>query len=154
MIGDLKNYSLTRLSSQRRARVRKSLARNDLQLLDDPTILLEQGCRINREAGLRTRQPFDATAALFRTRITRRWDAGPGFVVAGARDDRLAGYLTAHVIGDRAYLEDVYIGNEGLRWQVGMGPTSDSLRPLGTQDPKISTWGPGTLNSALLKPSR
>jgi hypothetical protein len=156
MIGDLGSYDLSRISSSRRAGVRKSLRSSDFTFPEAPDVLLAQGFSVVSAAVKRTCQRAEHDLSTYRASVTERWSQGEGLVLTATRNALLGGYVTGHVIGRRAYLEDVYLNDAGRAWQAGTGLYWHILmaaRALGAEEMFVGHWIPDQPALAAFKQS-
>lgn len=156
VIPDVQSYDRSRLSTGRRKTLRSVRHRWAAEILDDPSVLLEQGFDVIANGAARTGQILDASADAFRRRIRREWEHGPGVTVTVSQSGRLGGFVSAHAIGTRGYFDTVAIHD----WALPDGPgtllywkTIEALRELGVQEIVTGWWTPELPSLAAFKRS-
>jgi hypothetical protein len=115
------DFDETRLSPQRRSRLRRSRREAAIVPLPDPRLLREQGHALYVSQLARTRHRRIPTAAEYLASLERVLVAGRPLVLVAMVGDRLAGYLHGTAVDGVAYVGDVVVGTAFLPLQVGTG---------------------------------
>jgi hypothetical protein len=109
------SYCATRLSADRRQKLRKGLSELDIVALQAPDILLEQGYGVALEAVALSPAMKLVEPAAFRRWVQSYFAPKRGLIVAGLKQGRLLGFCTNLAIDGAAYQEMLYVGAEGRR---------------------------------------
>lgn len=121
LLTDVAGYTLDRFQAKRRFHIRKAQKLAKFQVLDDPTLLREQGYDVYRSARLRI-----GSSVLSRDAYDTRLDhpcLGPKgrHTLVGVVDGKLAAYLTAFAVTKTAYIENLYLASEFMKTSIGSG---------------------------------
>jgi hypothetical protein len=131
LLEDLPHYDESALTYKRRSRLRRVL-RSGVRVvpLDDDTLLRREGHGVCLSAytrfGFGTTPTPEAYARWLTTMAIGDHSCGVGAVL----DDRLVGYILAHVIDGTAHGEDFHVSSEGLRANVSTALLFELLQVL------------------------
>lgn len=120
VLPDPASYCATRLSSDRRRKVRKGLSELDILVLRAPDILLEQGYGVALEAKMYNLGVSLPRPAEFRQWILSYFAPERGLIVAGLKDGRLLGFCSNFAIDGAGYQDMLYVGAEGRRHHLAL----------------------------------
>jgi hypothetical protein len=121
LLADGRDFSERSLSRNRRGDLRKCRRDVDLQVLREPSLLLEQGHGVFMSAAHRLGYWKFLTEAEYRRQVERRSGHGRRQIVAGLIDGKLAGYLDAFAIDGILYPEQIFIATDALTTGIGTG---------------------------------
>ena len=121
LLADVADFPERSLSRNRRGDLRKCSREVDLQVLREPSLLLEQGHGVFMSAAQRLGHWKPLTEAEYRRRVERRSAHGRRQIVAGSVDGRLAGYLDALAVDGVLYPEEIFVATDALRTGIGTG---------------------------------
>ncbi len=109
------------LSRNRRGDVRKCRRFVDIEVLREPSLLLEQGHRVFLSATDGRAYCKPLTEAEYVQGVRRSFAHGRTRIVAGLIDGELAGYMVSFAVDGILYLEQVFVCAEARRTGIGTG---------------------------------
>lgn len=118
---DTNGFSRHALSRNRKADLRKCGRRVAIQVLRNPSLLLEQGHQVFISAVERIGCHAPLTEVAYQRRVERRWSHGRRQIVAGSVDGRLAGYLDVFAVDGVLYLEEIYVSTDAMSTGIATG---------------------------------
>lgn len=121
LIEDVAQFDSSRWSRKTRRELRKCQETAQVQQAVDPSLLMAQGYGVWQDAGRRSGQSVPASHGEFERLIEAYWQTGPHIAVVGVQGNTLGGFLLAHVIGGRCYLDQVVISSAARAWPLGVG---------------------------------
>jgi hypothetical protein len=120
LLTDVAGYREERLPHDARRYLRR-LPSTGVRLVwvTDARLMRDQGYEVMMDWRRRVgRMRFAPDRERFIRSMERRLDDGSWLVLAGVRDGRLLGFMTAQVVDDTAYLYESKIATEGLRYRL------------------------------------
>ena len=120
LLTDVAGYREERLPHDARRYLRR-LPSTGVRLVwvTDARLMRDQGYEVMMDWRRRVgRMRFAPDRERFIRSMERRLDDGSWLVLAGMRDGRLLGYMTAQVVDDTAYLYESKVATEGLRYRL------------------------------------
>lgn len=118
---DIDRFSQHALSRNRKADLRKCGRKVDFRIVQEPSLLLEQGHDVFMSSVDRLGCWDSLTEAEYQRRVERRCAHGRRQIVAGMVDGRLAGYLDAFAVDGVLYLEEIYVSTDALSTGIVTG---------------------------------
>jgi len=116
-VGD---YSLQRLGSRQRNKVRKAQKRIQLVELAGPGLLREEGFSVAVSAHRRTNYGPPPTARRYHASVGAYFKRRRGMAIAGLVDGKLGGYMVGHAVDTTAYIGDVLLHSDHLKTNIGI----------------------------------
>jgi hypothetical protein len=121
LMADIAHFSEHAFSRNRRGDLRKCGREVDFQVLQEASLLLEQGHAVFMSAVQRLAYWDPLTEAEYRRRVARRFAHGRRQIVAGTVDGKLAGYLDAFAVDGILYPEQIIVATDALHTGIGTG---------------------------------
>ncbi|MCY1035315.1 hypothetical protein OV207_27965 [Corallococcus sp. BB11-1] len=118
---DLDSYDASHLSSNRRNKLRKCQKMVRIVQLTGPSVLLEQGYAVVRDALSRTQHKKIPTMEDYLKDVRRYFMSDHWCVLAGMIDGKLGGYLDGYVVDGVAYGFSAYYATWALPTNISTG---------------------------------
>jgi hypothetical protein len=121
LLTDVPGYTLETRPSRHRRDLRVCARRATIVELTGPQLLREQGLEVKQSAVRRTGYGSADSRELYLADLDHFFVHDSQLVLAGIVDGRLGGYLTGTLVGESAYIDNVWIATEALRSAIGTG---------------------------------
>ncbi|WP_223637860.1 hypothetical protein [Corallococcus sp. EGB] len=118
---DLDTYDMGRLHSNRRSKLRKCQRTVRIVQLTGPSLLLEQGYPVVRDALTRTQHKKVPTLDEYLKNLRQYFMSDHWCVLAGLVDDKLGGYLDGYIVDGIAYGFSAYYATWALPTNISTG---------------------------------
>ncbi|QAT87997.1 MAG: hypothetical protein EOO72_07515 [Myxococcaceae bacterium] len=118
---DLDTYDMSRLNSNRRSKLRKCQRTVRIVQLTGPSLLLEQGYPVVRDALTRTQHKKIPTLDEYLKGLRQYFTSDHWCVLAGMVDDKLGGYLDGYIVDGVAYGFSAYYATWALPTNISTG---------------------------------
>ncbi|WP_375754425.1 hypothetical protein [Corallococcus exercitus] len=118
---DLDTYDTSRLNSNRRSKLRKAQRTVRIVQLTGPSLLLEQGYGVVRDALTRTQHKKIPTLDEYLKGLRQYFTSDHWCVLAGLVDDKLGGYLDGYIVDGVAYGFSAYYATWALPTNISTG---------------------------------
>jgi hypothetical protein len=123
LLPNIEDYDLHSLSSNRRNHVRKFRKKVKVMELISPSVLQKHGYQVVVSALTRSGYGKPPSSEEYLAGIEKYVAPGRRIILAGFIGDKLGGYLSAYVVNDTGYIENLLIDTEALSFSL-----SDGLR--------------------------
>lgn len=150
---DLDTYDVQRLDSNRRGELRQCQRRVRIVQLTGPSVLLEQGYGVIRDALTRTHPDTIPTLGEYLKSLRRYFVSDHWCVLAGLVDGKLGGYLDGYVVDGVAYSFNAYYASWALPMNISTGLLHAFAQVCRRFDARTLVGGLHGREAARLEPS-